>query len=211
MFVTNLLWLNVNWPDIWPPIASRFQPQPVLLLLFCNRSGSYWGWSVRAASREARCRDWDGGQDGRGASSFTSYMRVQSSDSLWECWVVCRRENAASAAVVSGQDVQSFLCTVVTLWIMQWSHTHRDVSMDMALTHTRRHAHAAVDIHAYSHTEAHIITKIMWRWLFFFVRNVSLPFLIALAPTRSIETFFFSVLPHPERFHSNYDCTAGND
>lgn len=38
------------------------------------------------------CTDSDGGQDGRGASSFTSYMRVQSSDSLWECEVVCRRK-----------------------------------------------------------------------------------------------------------------------
>lgn len=47
------------------------------------------------------------------------------------------QENAASTAVVSGQDAQSFLRKVVTLWIMQRSHTHTDVSMDMAHIHTQ--------------------------------------------------------------------------
>lgn len=51
---TLLLWINVNWPDIWPPKTSGFQPQPVLLSqLFCNSWGSNWQWSIRLSSCEA--------------------------------------------------------------------------------------------------------------------------------------------------------------
>lgn len=101
--------------------------------------------SATAASREAHSRDWDGGQDGRWASSFTSYMRVQSSDSLWECWVDSRRKaqlrrlrfplrmsSRFCAQLWHRESWRGYTRTQTSPWT--W-HTYRHASMRM-LMHT---------------------------------------------------------------------------
>lgn len=122
------------------------------------------------------------------------------------------QENAASTAVVSAQDVQSFLRTVVTLWIMQWSHTHTDVSMDMAHIHTRRHAYANPDscvcVLSCSVSYKHVFKWNHVMWFFFYYTCLSLFDCFSSRINYDDLTFFMT---HPERFHSNYDCTTGND
>lgn len=150
MNVTNLLWLNVNQPDIWPPITSNIQPQPVPSLLFCKSKGSHS--SLREASREALCRDSDGRQDGRGASSFTSFMRVQSSDSLWEC-----RRKAQLRLLWFPVRMPSCFC--VWLW-------HSESCSD----HTRTHAQNKTSPWTwciYTHVDMHMQIQIfMCVWSF---------------------------------------------
>lgn len=118
-------------------------------------------------------------QDGRGGFLFHF---LHAGPVKWLCvrvlgWM--SQGNTASMAVVSAQDVQSFLLAVVTPWIMQRSHTHTDISTDKAHTHTQPHTHIWmcrlwVCEHFEALSQKHIccffFRKIMWFWLFFLVK-----------------------------------------
>lgn len=58
-----------------PQQQTISSPSQFLCCCFATRE-PHSGWrSIRVASREAQSSNWDGRQDGREASSFTSYMR----------------------------------------------------------------------------------------------------------------------------------------
>lgn len=122
--IANLLLLNVTGPDIWPLMTGLFQPQPVLLALFCNTKS----WLVLVCehgftwSAEQRL----GWRTGWTRSFLFHFLYQRPVKWLFVRVFACvSQESAALTAVVSAQDVHS-LCTVVTLWIMPWSH----ISMD---------------------------------------------------------------------------------
>lgn len=134
-------------------------------------------------------RDWDGGQDERGASSFTSYMRIQSSDSLWEWSVVCRRKNQLRRLWFPVR-MSSFFC--VRLWHCESCSDHTRTQASPWTWHTYTHADIRMQMLTFIYmctflsfcTDAHIFNKIMWLRLFFFfcflVINVPISFLICL-------------------------------
>lgn len=165
MFVTHRLWLSVNWPDIWPPIAQPFQHQPVLSLLFCNFCVILCDRLWEKIHVKHRAEIWNGGQDGRGASSFTSYiLRVQSSDC---CLCVCvlmrvfhRKRSFDGCGFRSGCPV--VVCAVVTQLITQWSLTYTGVSMDI-------HAHMRMQMQmsTFFHTHTHVGSECDFFFFFF--------------------------------------------
>lgn len=137
MIVANLPWLNVSWPDAWPltphpQITNQFQPEPVFSRLFCNSKASYWAIVAKSDftwSAEQRL----GWRTGWTRGFLFHFLYEGPVKWLFVRVLACvSQENATSMAVVSAQDVQSLLRTVVTLWIMQRSHTHTGISMDIA-------------------------------------------------------------------------------